>query len=174
VEARVNRVVGYVLAGCALLAVDGALVAVRRPWEQRHGAALREPEAAVARFLDATSALRASGADPRAADRLPATPDLASEILAGKAFAARRLAVEERDQLVRLERTGSRWVPNGAAEVYTREFWVFREAAAPGVEAAPPVSAVWNVRYEVVQEGGAWRVADFRMDDGPRSTAEDE
>jgi hypothetical protein len=154
-------------AGLLLLAMAamGAVREARRPHAPGDGS-LAEAEEAVERYLAAVDALYASGGDPRAADRVPAAPDLVAEMLADITFAQHRLQSGEVRQLLRAERGGARWLSGGGAEVSTREFWVIRRRPLfdGGGTSGPPISAVLNVRYDVAREGAAWRVLDYRLD----------
>lgn len=153
-----------VAAGALLVAADGAGIALRRSGGVPGRVALAGAEEAVARFIADVRAVHDSGGDPRVADRLRTTPDIVSEILSGMAFAERRLGAEERDELVRMDWTGARWLPSGAAEVRTREYWIFRtRPRAAGPAETSVVSAIWNVRYELIREGSSWRVVDYRL-----------
>ncbi len=128
-------------------------------------ASLSTAEDAVHEFLGASGALYESGGDPRIAERVPASAELVGEMIADIAFAQHRLDRREQRQLVRAERAGSAWLPDGSAEVRTREFWIFRAGPLRGEgEAAPATSAVLGVRYDVAREAGRWRVVDYRLD----------
>ncbi len=151
-------------AGLLLLAGEAAWVGSGRGGRPRRAGSLVEAERTVSEYLAATRALQDRAGDPRLADRVPAVPELVSEGLAAMAFAERRLGVTERHELVRMEPVASRWLPEGGAEVRTREYWVHRAARRDGSGDPPaPVSSVCDVRYDLVRDGSGWRVLDFRL-----------
>jgi hypothetical protein len=167
VEEEVRLALAIVLCGVALLALEAVLVSRRAEAaaELAPRGSLAEAEAAVGAFVDSSRALYESDGDLRVAERVPASPELVSEMSADISYARTHLRVVERRDLVRMERIRSGWLPGGLAEVHTREFWIFRRLAPPGGgDARPPRSAVWNVRYELAREAGSWRVLDYRLE----------
>jgi hypothetical protein len=157
-----------VALGLALIAADAARV--WRDGRSETGLVHQVPgaERTVRAYLEGLAELANSGGDPRAAERLPASPDLVNESLAGILFAERRVGATESRELVRLVLEGSRWIPGGTAEVRTREYWMYRvtEGGQPAVTETRPV--VGRVRYDLVLEGASWRVMDYQLapDDG--------
>lgn len=160
-----NGTVAAIGSGLLLLVADAAWLATRPegPRPPAGVGSLEDAQASVRAFVAGAAALRAADGDLRLAERLPAGPDLLRELLADIAFARRQPGPTELHELVRLEVTGAELGRHGAAEVRTREFWVFRRPRASGAAEARPI-AVWTVRYELGRAGGAWRVVDYQLE----------
>ncbi len=161
------RTSGAIVAVGLLALAVAAAVAGWGPHGPERGRrrALAEAESVVREFLAASAAVYDTGGDPRAAERVPAAPDVVGEMIGDIAFAQHRLDAREWRRLVRVEIVASRWLPGGDVEVRTREFWIFKRGPLRGgAPEGPATSAVSNVRYELAREAGTWRVLSYRLD----------
>jgi hypothetical protein len=152
-------------AGLVLLAAAAveASRARRAEAEWLDGTARTGAANAAALFASLTGHLRASGGDPRFADRLPADPPVIAELLADIAFVQHRERLEN-PRLVKFDLRSVEAVGPGLAEVRAREYWITTTQHRGEVSTR---SDAVTVRYAVRRDAGTWRVADWAVADEP-------
>ena len=159
------RTSAWVMVGGLALLLAAAEDAVREGRADRawfDDGAREEAFRGAATFATLTAHLRASGGDPRFADRIPADPPVVAELLSDITVAQHHGLVE-RAQLVRFEPRAADAVGPELAEVRATEYWVTRSVGAAGEAVRSDVVAV---RYAMRRDAGGWRVADWAFDGG--------
>lgn len=164
------RTSAWVMVGGLALLLAAAAEAIRKEQADRawlDDGAREEAFRGAARFATLAAHLRASGGDPRFADRIPADPPVVAELLSDITVAQHHGLVE-RAQLVRFEPRAVDAVGPELAEVRATEYWITR-SGGPAGEATR--SDVVPVRYAMRRDAGGWRVADWALDGGRAAEA---
>lgn len=117
--------------------------------------------------------LNSTGGDPRFAERLPASPEVAEEIL-GEAAYVRRNGRFQDLKLMKLEVLEAGSLGGGRLRLLTREFWIVQPFWIHGGKpAGPPSSTVARVEYLLARDAGRWQVTGWEhVPEAPREGKE--
>jgi hypothetical protein len=155
------------IAGLAGLAAAGARAA-RASGEAGEAVKVsegeeREAKTAAETFMRLAAHLQGSGGDPRFAERIPASPAVVEELLAGVTFASHAGKVEE-PRLVRAELGPIRRVDTDVVSLDAKEYWIVRVLGAGGKTLETRADVV-KVRYVLARGPSGWSVAGWDLAD---------
>lgn len=149
------------LAGLLALAAAAWRASTAAPAPALADADRKEAADTVRLYLAIAAHLRGSGGDPRYAERLPADPAIVEGIQREIEY-RRHGGHQDEPRLQRLEIREVRAMGAERADVRTKEYWITRDLAAPDAGAR---SDVVLARYLLRRDSGAWRVADWDVDE---------
>jgi hypothetical protein len=154
------------IAGLAGLAVAGARAArATADPAQTSEVEAREVKAAAETFMRLSAHLQGSGGDPRFAERIPASPAVVEELLAGVSFASHGGKVEE-PRLVRADFGSLRRLDAEVVSLDAKEYWIVRVLGEGGKKTLETRGDVVDVRYLVARGPAGWSVVGWDFSDG--------